>query len=107
MCYHSSQTSETKKSVLNHKNLGGGACCEYEFLYAQFYRIRGGDARGEPPPSPSPVIFEMTKLTPENYISLESRKPNLPQGVLAMFAYEEHACYVLGSEISLESHFWV
>ena len=73
MCYHSSQTSETKESVLNHKNLGGGACCEYKFLYAQFYRIKGGDARGAPPPTPSPVIFEMTKLTPENYISLESR----------------------------------
>ena len=75
------------------------------FYDAQFYRIKGGDARGAP--SPNPVIFEMTKLTPENQISLESRKPNLPQGVLAMFAYEGRTCHVLGSEISLESHFWV
>ena len=47
----------------------------------------------------------MTKLTPENYVSLESRKPNLPQGVLAMFAYEGRECHVLGFEISLKSHF--
>ena len=69
------------------------------FYDTQFYRIKGRDARGAPP---SPVIFEMTKLTPENYISLESQKPNLPQGVLAMFAYEGVRAMFLGLKFHLK-----
>ena len=76
------------------------------FYDTQFYRIKCGDAGDDAPPPPhSPVIFEMTKLTPENYISLESQRGINPWRYLPCL-HTRRACHVLRSEISLESHFF-
>ena len=57
------------------------------------------------PPPPSPVIFEMTKLTPENYVSLESRKGINSKGYLPCLHTKAVRAMFLGLKFHLKAIF--
>ena len=74
------------------------------FYDTQFYRIKGGDAGCLSPP-PSPVIFEMTTLTPENYISFKSRKGINPKEYLPCLYTKAVSAMFLGLKFDSKAIF--